>query len=319
VNASHRRRHLAALSPGLLVLACSCVTTEAEKVPPPVNVSADGFAAPEAAVPPADLGLEVEANESDALDRLEVLPGARVRSVSPGGPASHAGIAPGDVVLSVGGAATNGRDAFLAAAAAAGPGKVLSLEVRRGTTVFQAKVAAGPAPAGAPPVELYRVDPVKLRAAFRTVVVETGGRRRTAAEVAKLLEGSPLERAGIRPGERIAGLSGKEIASAQDLVRRILDEHDYGDRVTLTCLRDGEEVAVRVRLWAPRRRLTRLLVPVLFDYEWKLRPRTTRWSILDFWVLSLFEYRREEGERELRFLRWLRFRTGYGELVEEPR
>jgi len=88
--------------------------------------------------------------------------------------------------------------------------------------------------------------------------------------------------------------------------------------VTLTCLRGEEEVPVRVRLWAPPRRLARFTVPILFGYESKLRPRLTRWSVVDLWFVSLFEYRREEGERELRFLKLFRFRTGYGELVEEP-
>lgn len=302
-----------------IFLECSCVTTEATRVPPAVNFSGGEPASgrPAQAGERASLGLEVETNESDALDRLEVLPGTRVRSVAPGGPASAAGIAPGDVVLAIDGLPTNGKDAFQAVAAAARPGAALRVEVRRGTAAFEASVVPAAALAGSPPVDLYQVDPVKLRAGFRTVVLQAGEGRRAAAEIAKLFPESPLERAGLRTGERVVALDGKEISSAEDLVRRVVEERDPGQGVTLTVRRGEEEVPVRLRLWAPPRRVARFLVPILFHYESKLRPRLTRWSVVDLWLISLFEYRREEGEREIRLFKFFRFRTGYGELVEE--
>jgi S1-C subfamily serine protease len=314
-----RAPRLLPLAAAAALLLPSCLSTEELERPPAVNLSGEEFDVEGAAPPGASLGLEVEANEGDALERLEVLPGARVRAVPAGGPAALAGIRAGDVVLSLGDVAVEGREAFLALEREVPAGRTVKLEVRRGTTVFEASLTPAPLPAGAAPVELYRADPLRLRAGLRTVVVERPGGRRPAVEVARVFPRSPLPAAGIGPGERILALEGREVGSAQELVRRCLEEHEPGQRVLLTCLRAGKEARVPVTLWAPRRRVTRLVLPVLFHYEWSLRPRRTRWSVLDLWLISLLELRREEGEREVRVLSFLRFATGRGELAEDPR
>jgi serine protease Do len=305
---------LAALLQGL-----SCATTEPVEVPPAVNVCVGALSAGSEPPRGGNIGLQVETNESNSLERLEVLPGVRVQSVLGGGPADLAGVKQGDVVLSVNDTPVSRPDAFEALAQGAPPGGELRLEARRDTIAFEAKVMVGPPVRGAPPVELYRADPVKLRAGFRTVTLEGPGARRTAAEVVKLFPGSPLAGAEIVPGDRILSLSGVEISSAEDLVRRVLEDHEFGDRVTLELRRGEASLTRQVRLWAPRRHLTKLVIPILFNYEWHLTPRRTQWALLDFWLFSFFEVRREEGEKEVRFLSLFRFRSGFGELVEEPR
>ena len=297
----------------------SCVTTQPISVPPPVNVSSGPLAAPSQPAPGGEVGIEVEANENDSLEKLEVLPGVRVRSVAGGGAGAAAGVQAGDVVLTVDGAPVNHPDAFEALARGAAPGRELRLEVRRDTTVFEARVTVGAPAHGAPPVELYRADPLKLRAGFRTVAVEGPGGRRTAAELVRLFPESPLEGAGLRPGDRIVSLSGTEVSSAEELVRALLEDHEFGERVKLEVRRGTEGLAPAVKLWAPRRHLTKLVLPVLFNYEWRLSPRRTQWALLDFWLFSFFQYRREEGEKEMKFFSLIRFRSGYGELIEEPR
>ena len=72
-----------------------------------------------------------------------------------------------------------------------------------------------------------------------------------------------------------------------------------------------------VSLWAPDRCVTGVRVPILFTYESSLRPRETRFWLLDLFVISLFAYRSEEAESEISFLSLFRFRSGYGELIEE--
>ncbi len=301
------------------LLGGSCVLTEPVERVPVVELSAEEFPPAAVAGPAASfLGLEVEANESEDLERLEVLPGARVASVAAGGPAARAGLAAGDVISAVGGAAVSDRDAFLALAKDAPPGRTLRVEARRGTVVFEASLEPAPPIAGAPLVELYRVDPLRLRAGLRTFVFFKGaGAGRAAAEVVKIDPGSPLERSRLNAGDLILEVDGRPVHSAQDLVRRLVEEHAAGERVDLLCLRGGKEFTASVRLWEPGRRLARLSLPFVFGYERSLRPDRLRWALVDLFFLSLFEFRREEGEREYRILTFIRWRTGYGELIEE--
>jgi predicted metalloprotease with PDZ domain len=315
------------MSPWILTLSgaalslASCMSTEYEELPPHVNLSAEELEAPLGKSLPegerAYLGLSVEAVESDSLEKLEVLPGARVRAVESGGPAARSGLEAGDVILSVNGTGVRDRDGFEALLQDTKTGETLALELRRGTTALEAKVQAAPAPGGAAPVELYRVDPLKSRAGYRTVVVGSGAERRVAAEVVKIFPRSPLPEHGLVAGDRILALQGRPVSSAQDLVRRFF-QLDFGDAVELTVLRAGGEETLDVRLWAPRRRISALQVPVLFTYESSWKPDKTSFYFLDFYVFALFGYRREEGEREVRLFSLFRFRSGYGELVEEP-
>jgi len=315
--------------PAALLAGCltSCTLTsctrEIVEFPPHVNISPEevelaGSGATAGEAPAAHLGLTVEANESDSLERLEVLPGARVRSVERGGPAALAGLQSGDVVLGANGMALADRDGFRAIAGKVKPGELLTLEVRRGTVVSEMRVIAGGIEEKTIPRELYRADPLKSRAGYRTVLVGRGDEKRVAAELVKVFPRSPLPGCGLVVGDRITRLEGRPLTSAQDLVRRLLEEHAFGDDVEITILSGSGEETLEVSLWAPRRRISGLRIPLLFTYESSLKPDRTSWDILDLFIFSLFGYRRDGGEREYRILSLFRFRTGYGELVEEP-
>jgi S1-C subfamily serine protease len=299
-------------------LLVSCASTENVRLPATLSAAGEEEIAAAPAGPGVFLGLTLEANESDSLDKLEVLPGARVAAASGGGPAARAGLQPGDVILAVNGTEIGDRDAFEAAAQSAAAGDELELEVRRATRVFAARLTAETHPGGAPPVELYQADPLRLRAGFRTELIEHRGERTAVAVLVRLFPESPLHAAGVTAGERILALEGKRLASARDLVRRLLEEHAYGERVTLTRIAAGgeEEEEFRVALWAPPRRLARVWVPIIFHYDSKLRPRRTEVKILHFWLFSVFAHLREEEESEIRIFGLFRFRSGYGELVE---
>jgi S1-C subfamily serine protease len=84
------------------------------------------------------------------------------------------------------------------------------------------------------------------------------GTRREGVVVLGVARGSPANRAGLRAarstpagrvqlGDVITAVDGESVATLADLVA-ILDEHQFGDRVTLTVERDGEARKVTVTL-----------------------------------------------------------------------
>src|SRR5690606_14860645 len=92
-----------------------------------------------------NFGLVAAVNESDSLSNLTVLPGVRVRSVTPGGAAALAGIRPGDVILAVDERNTDHPDLLDAIALETRSAQTFNFRVRRNTTVFEATVNARPA------------------------------------------------------------------------------------------------------------------------------------------------------------------------------
>ncbi|HET7608228.1 MAG TPA: S1C family serine protease, partial [Gammaproteobacteria bacterium] len=70
--------------------------------------------------------------------------------------------------------------------------------------------------------------------------------------------GSPAERVGLRPtrqerngniiiGDIIAAVDGRPVETEADLIG-VLDEHEFGDRVTLTVIRNDRRIEVPVTL-----------------------------------------------------------------------
>ena len=307
----------------LMVVAVTlpgCVSSQETGVPPSIAVSPEDLVLFPGDEPPpvtGALGLMVSDHESDSLEQLEVLPGARVSEVVPGGAAALAGLRVGDVILSVNDVTTNGRDAFETVIRDVADGARLRLEVRRDTTAFATHLDVQRAPAGAAAArKLYRVDPVRTRAGYRSVLMEEQGARRTAAEVVKLFPRSPLPEAGVQPGDRILAVNGVAVASAHDLVRRLLEDHEPGQNISVDLARGDARHTVELELWAPPRKITRVTVPIIFDYECDPGKGSLRWTFVNLWIFPLLGYERDGGEREYRFLLF-RFGTGFGELVEE--
>lgn len=304
-------------------LLSACVSTEPRQLMPTVALSPENVLLADnsgsAQSPGVSFGLTGGVNESDSLTNVSVLPGVRVRAVTPNGAAERAGIRAGDVVLSVDGAPTNHPDMLDALAIQTTAERSFNFEVRRNTTVFQANVTVRPALENqAAPVELYRADPLLLRAGFSTEWLQTADQGRiSGARLVRLFDQSPLPAAGLRADDIILSVNGQAASSAQGLISLINNSYLPGDRVSLSYSRNNQIQTANVRLWDPGRRLSELSVWPLFTYESSLNPDRSRLRVGDLILFSLFNYERNGPERSFSLLGLIRSSSGLGELAEE--
>jgi C-terminal processing protease CtpA/Prc len=265
-----------------------------------------------------DFGLELTVNESDSLFNIEVLPGVRVRALSSGGPAASAGIQVGDVILSVDGLTIDHPDAFTALASIEKPTLSYSLKVRRDTTVFTTQLTARRRPANSQPAELYRIDPIATRAGYRTEIVTIQGREPLAgARVVEFFAQSPLPAAGINIGDLVLAINAVEINSAQDLINRLNQDFTAGSRINLTVFRNSTLDEVSLQLWNPGRRISRVSLGPLVNYQSSLETNSTQLSIIDLWLFSFYSYQRSDSEKSHSLLGLLKFSSNAGQLTEE--
>lgn len=309
----------------LFAALTSCMSSEPRQLVPSITLSPElvSLTTGEAVASGLNFGMTTSVNESDSLSNIAILPGVRVRSVIPNGAADLAGIRSGDVILEIDGREMNQPDAIDALAQQIDTAQTFDFQVRRNTTVIAATVNARPInDQRTPPVELYRVDPVATRAGFTTEVYEDqNGQTQSGARVVRIFTDSPFPPADIRDGDTIMAINGQVIQSAQGFVTRIHNDFTLGDSVNLTLLRaDNMQTQIlekNVKLWDPGRRISRVSLGPLFQYQSTLSPQQTKVSVLDLWLFSLFSYEHVEGEKEYSFLSLFRFSSGYGELLEE--
>lgn len=308
----------------LLLASClltACLSHEPRQLVPSISLSPENVTLADNAdtqrAAGVDFGLVGGINESDSLTNISVLPGIRVRSVAPGGAADRAGIRPGDVILSVDGDDSNHPDVLDALAAATTQSRNFEFEVRRNTTVFLATLSVTPAGDRVAPVELYRADPVLLRAGFSTQLLQSGqGQRISGARVVRVFEESPLPAADLRANDIVLAVDDTLVESAQGLVNTV-NQYQPGDTVTLSYSRNNEVYTQRVTLWHPGRRLSQLRLWPLFSYESTLNPEHTSLKVGDLILFSLFSYQRRGPEQEYTVLGLFRSATDYGELIED--
>lgn len=265
-----------------------------------------------------DFGLEVGVNESDSLFNVETLPGVRVRSIESSGPANSAGLQVGDIILSINDTITDHPDAVAVLQQSAGDDLPFELKVRRGTVVFQASLLARALSPSIPPQELYRADPIATRAGYQTELVQITGRSNiVAAKIVEFFPESPLPSAGLNQGDIIIALNGVELNSAQDLINRLIQNHELGSTVEFTVFSDGNIRSLDVQLWNPGRRVSRLSLGPLLNYETGLNPETTKFTLLNLWLFSLYSYNQVEGEKSHSVLGLIKYSSDLGELTEE--
>lgn len=323
-------------APVVLIAACllsACMSSEPRQLVPSITLSPEtvSLSNGEPVGSGLNFGMTTTINESDSLSNIAILPGVRVRAVTPNGAADVAGIRAGDVVLAIDGREINQPDLIDALAQQVGAAGSFVFQVRRNTMVFETTVNARMiSDERSVPVELYRVDPIATRAGFVTEVFASGTASRagpaltrgvSGARIVELFPESPLPDAGLRIGDTILTLDGQPVQSAQDFITRIHGEYDLGDTVQLSVLRNedmqNQLLEVGLPLWDPGRRVSRVSLGPLLRYESTLSPQQTRITIGDLWLFSLFNYQHMEGEKEYSLLGLFRFATGYGELLEE--
>lgn len=304
----------------LTVLLTGCLSFEPRQLTPSITLSPEDLTLMEAAADRdgVDLGLVVSVNESDSLSNLAVLPGVRVRGVTPGGPAAVAGIRSGDVILQIDGTETNSPDAVAAIAQRGRDGQRYSVQLRRNTSVLGAELVARSQAGGGLLQELYRIDPVASRAGYRSELVQVAGEPdRVGARVVEFLPQSPLPAAGLRVDDLILAVDGAPVQSAQSLINSFNQPFTPGRPLRMTIYRDGGLLELQGRLWDPGRRVSRLALLPLLNYESSLSTDRSSLTLLDLWLFAGYRYTRSGSERQHSLLGLFHFSSDYGALLEE--
>ncbi|MFM2246507.1 MAG: hypothetical protein RL071_2581 [Pseudomonadota bacterium] len=180
---------------------------------------------------------------------------AVVGTVYPGTPAAEAGLEPGDVILSLDGAAAASTEGLIRAIGARKPGELLRLEVLRDGEKTELKVTLaerpdeedlqsgaflpgrGGAGAGKPPT-VEELPALGLRLSAE----DEGGPRITG-----VARNSPL--AGrLKPGDRVVEVNGAPLRSAKELARRLGDLHEGA---LIVVERQGARVLVELPATSP--------------------------------------------------------------------
>jgi S1-C subfamily serine protease len=92
----------------------------------------------------------------------------------------------------------------------------------------------------------------RLPAHVEHVAVEPGildGAPAVRIEAAQVLPGSPAEKAGLRPGDRVLAIAGRAVGEyTVDSAADVLDRGPPGRKVKLEIERDGKKKRVKIRL-----------------------------------------------------------------------
>ncbi len=287
-----------------------CVQFKSNPIPPSVELSPESLNLDqtEPVGEGVDLGIEVRPNESDSFTNIEVLPGLKVSAVHPNGPADYAGIYINDVILSVDGVETNDTDTLQAIAETSRPDQKLLFEVRRGTVVLEATVIARESNRYIPLRELFRIDPIASRAAYRTEIVKLpDGSRAAAVKVIRMEDNSPLKEANIEEGDFITAIDSDQVTSAQTLVTKLIEGYAPGAGVVFTTMSNGRQTERRVRLWNPGRYLSRIQLWPLFRYEYRPDPKSVIFQFPE--ILPIYRKSATDFDTHHQFLLFFNMRS----------
>ena len=305
----------------VLLLLNACISYGPRVLVPSITLSPEelSFSSPQnEALEGVDFGLQTNINESDSLANIEILPGVRVRAVAQNGAADSAGIQLGDIILAIDGMETNHPDVIDQLARQTQTATEFNFTVRRNTVVVGATVAARPLTAGTALVELYRIDPIASRAGYRTEILTVANRSNvSAARIVEILPDSPLRDSGLETGDVVLSVDGVSVQSAQGLINRLNQDSELGDTVLFSVFRDGTINQISVVLWDPGRRISRISLWPILQYESSLSPLSSSLSILDFWLFSFYSYNRAESERAHTILGLFNITSDIGELIDE--
>ncbi|MFQ5653725.1 MAG: PDZ domain-containing protein [Planctomycetota bacterium] len=175
-----------------------------------------------------------------------------VTEVVPGGNAAEAGVRVGDIITAVGENKVRTIDGLKDVLKKLAAGEENTIEYKRGESTITATMVfarEGKSPrlvrvtetAGGPPaVAEEPEEPQERKPAFLGVSPEEGEKGLVIAEV---VEASSAAQMGLREGDVILSVNGKDMRRIDDL-RRILRALHAGDKIAITLLRDGKEMVI---------------------------------------------------------------------------
>ncbi|QLA17426.1 trypsin-like peptidase domain-containing protein [Desulfolutivibrio sulfoxidireducens] len=168
---------------------------------------------------------------------LDEQKGLLVTEVAPGGPAQAAGIVPGDVVLSVSGAAVEDVDHFQGLLRTVTAGEEVSLEVLHDGGKRRVGVRAAP---------FAREAALELAAARWGITAREDGRKEGLV-LTRVPQASPAGKIGLAPGDRLLGVGGQRVDGMDDLARAVM-RHSMHRSLILVVERGGRAYYARITL-----------------------------------------------------------------------
>lgn len=170
--------------------------------------------------------------------------GASVATVAPGGPAEKAGLAAGDVILSVDGKTVEAGGSLGELIAAHKVGDVATLSVRSpGKQPRDVRVTLGKKPEADAPYLGIEYTSASARGPW------DGGFGMAGVLVARVAPDSPAAKAGMKERDLITAVEGMRVQSPQSVAEAVA-AHAPGDSLTLTVSRmpDGRQTDLTVTL-----------------------------------------------------------------------
>lgn len=248
------------------------------------------------------------ADARKTLDEMEGdAAGVRVARIVENSPGDAAGIEEGDLLVEAtdsGGARheLSYPSQWRAIELAAAPGSTIRVVLDRAGEEKQAEIGVV-----ARVRATERQEPVRLREETKVGIVlrsATEVEARAAglgpgggAVVVGLSGGSPWRGAGLRFGDLLVAVGGKEVAHPQAVLDAVRAS-EHGEVLTVEYVRDGKRESIEAPVSRRAKEVSHVSVPVLFSYD--AERGDTEWSA----ILGLVNYRSTIAAWQLRLL-WL--------------
>lgn len=182
--------------------------------------------------------------------------GARISSVTPGGPAEKAGLRAGDVITAINGTSIrtsddeSSVDRLIEFMQKVNPGDKLKIVYLRDGKNQTATVTAG---------DINAIVAGGMRAFMHRGVlgITVGSGDSAGVPVEGVTPGGPADQAGLQAGDVITAIDGAAVkprgaASARDALLEVMDKVKPGDTVKVAYTRDGKTATVSVAAGNPR-------------------------------------------------------------------
>jgi serine protease Do len=206
------------------------------------------------------IGVSVGTIPLDALEQLGLKEraGALVSSVNSGGPASKAGVEPGDVITEFNGKAVRNRDELVGMVTRTRPGTTVPMKVLRDkvekrldVTVDELNLEAESARATSPDAEPEEQAGEGFGMTVTALTSDMARRLRVPSGtegvvISDVEAGSPAQRAGLARGDVLLQVNRRPVTSVSEAARE-LGRVASGSTAFMLILRNGQESFVTVR------------------------------------------------------------------------